>query len=87
MGVRVVSIQAKSTLADPEPLWLVTVDYGQGNEVEFPLPAHLLATDVTAPMHELAAAEGMESLAAALLADAARIRTKWSQLPPRSSEP
>ena len=75
--IEVKRVQATSTIGElDDPHWIAVVDYGQGVEVNIPLPAQCLATDDVEVQQRLSL-EAMESLAEALLEFAGGLRKRW----------
>jgi hypothetical protein len=77
MAVKILSV-AYHAIWKQEPKFLIAVaDFGDGEEVEIPLPAHFLSDDDQTTL-ENEAAQGMENLAKALLEYARRRKKKRS---------
>jgi hypothetical protein len=75
--IEVKQARAAMTIDNPEPHWVVDVDYG-AFEVTIPLPARCLITDDFQTQRRQSV-EAMESLAEALLRFADHTRKQWSR--------
>jgi hypothetical protein len=75
MTIKILRVKYRAVWKQEAHLMVAVADFGHGQEIEIPIPAHFLPDDDPATI-ETESAKGMESLAEALLDFARRIRTK-----------
>ncbi len=80
MSVKILRVKFRAVFKEEPKLMMAVADYGHGSEVEIPLPCHFLGSDDRATI-DAEIAQGMESLAKALLAYVHRKRMRKSHDP------
>ena len=77
MAIKILRVNFRARWKQEVQLMIAVADFGDGIERDIPLPAHFLPDDDHAT-RDAQAAQGMESLAAALLQSADQIRRRGS---------